>query len=387
VASPTRWLALAAGFAAGFGLTGAACLLGAERAALPYVTAPLDLLPSLRERFALARERRAARRLVLFLGDSLAIDPRGEDTSVPEALRARLRADPDAEGSVELASLAGPALSLYSHYFLADCALALRPDLVVLELNPRTFAPAWLADDRAELAGWLPARRWGEALALPLHAVDVHPDGLFFRGALVAAGGAEAWRRLQREQVRLAFAPEAAARFAQEHLGGGEGLAYAVQHQQASLRREKTAANRATADHARALLGPLLAGLAPGDPGLAVLDALLARLEQSGVAAVAYLAPTNVEHLASLGLYSPRGPARSAARIDAVARRRGASFLDLHALLPDAAFHDHLDHLVQGVPGEGSGAVAAALAPLLQARLREAPGPRAQAPSRCPDAL
>jgi hypothetical protein len=131
----------------------------------------------------------------------------------------------------------------------------------------------------------------------------------------------------------------------------------------------------------------LLAGLAPGDPGLAVLDALLARLEQSGVAAVAYLAPTNVEHLASLGLYSPRGPARSAARIDAVARRRGASFLDLHALLPDAAFHDHLDHLVQGVPGEGSGAVAAALAPLLQARLREAPGPRAQAPSRCPDAL
>lgn len=382
-----RWLALGAGLAAGFALTGVACLRGAERAALPYVTASLDVLPYLHERVARARERRGAERLVLFLGDSLSIDPRGEDSSVPEVLRGLLRADASDPGAVELASLAAPALSLYSHYFLADCVLALAPDVLVLELNPRTFSPVWLAADRAELAGWLPARRWGEALRLRLERVGVHPDALFLHGAVVAAGGAEAWRLVQREQLRLAHAMEPAARALQERLGGSQGLVYQVQHQQRSLRRDKTSADRATEVSAHELLGPVLDGLEPGDPGLAVLDALLRRFAQARVAVVVYLAPVNVEHLAALGLVPAPGLARSARRIDAVARRWGAVFLDLHALLPDAAFRDHLDHLVYGVPGEGSRAVAARLVAVVEAGLRARPATGARPAASCPDAL
>jgi hypothetical protein len=49
-----------------------------------------------------------------------------------------------------------------------------------------------------------------------------------------------------------------------------------------------------------------------------------------------------------------------------------AAFLDLHDLLPDAAFADHLDHLVQDVEPEGSRAVADRLAPLVAERIQDA---------------
>jgi hypothetical protein len=377
-----RWLGLAVGFALALGLTAWAAFGAAERFDLPYVTSSLDVLPLLRERFATARERRTAERRVLFLGDSLAIDTRRPDTSIPEQLRQLLNEDAG-EPRTELAALVGPALSVYSHYYLSECSLALEPDVVVVAVNPRTFSRFWLREDRVELAAWLPRQRWPEALRLPLHTAGLRLDGLVLHHALVSLGGVDAWHRLQREQVRLAWAPRALARGLQERAGLPDGLSFVTLHQQAGLRAEKTAANRATPATVDALLGPTLAGLGPDDPGLAVLDALLARFEAAGVPAVVYLAPTNIERLAALGLHDREGLAGTGARLAEVARRRGAVFLDLHALLPDAAFHDHLDHLVHGVPDEGSRAVAERLAPMVAERLQNAPRPPKTHPS-CP---
>jgi hypothetical protein len=368
-----RWIALGAAFAAALGLVSWGLLSAAEHAELPYGTVPLDLIPQLDERLPPMRARRASEPRVLFLGDSLAIDAKGPDTSIPVRLGQKLAEVQPSGHAVELVAYTGPGLGLFSHYFLSQRVIDREPDQIVLAVNLRSFSKRWRADERPQLAGWLPAEGWPEALALPLHAVDVSADRLFFYRALVALGAFDAWHWLQREQVRLAHAYGSAARWLQAAARVENGLAFRMLHKQAELRRDKTSAFRATPYAARTLLGPALRGLAPDDPALEVLDALLRRFEAAGIAVLVYVAPINVEHLASIGAYDAQGMARTSARIETVSQRRGAAFLDLHDLLPDAAFADHLDHLVQDVEPEGSRALADRLAPLVAERLQNAP--------------
>jgi hypothetical protein len=365
-----RWIALGAAFAAALGLASWGLLSAVERAELPYGTVPLHLIPWLHERLPPMRARRASEHRVLFLGDSLAVDTKGPDTSIPVRLGQAL-AEAQPEGiAVELVAYTGPALGLFSHYFLSQRVIDREPDQIVLAVNLRSFSKRWRADERPQLAGWLPMEAWPEALSLPLHAADVSADRLFFYRALVALGAFDAWHWLQREQVRLAHAYWSAARRVQSAARVESGLDYRVLHEQAELRRDKTAAFRATPYAARTLLGPALRGLAPDDPALEVLDALLQRFEEAGIGVLVYVAPINVEHLSSIDAYDPQAMAQTSARIGAVSRRRGAAFLDLHDLLPDAAFADHLDHLRQDVEPDGSRAVAHRLAPLVAERLQ-----------------
>jgi hypothetical protein len=310
---------------------------------------------------------------VLFLGDSLAIDTKGPDTSIPVRLAQNLAEARPGELTVELVAYTGPGLGLFSHYFLSRRVIDREPDQIVLAVNLRSFSKRWRADERSQLAGWLPAEGWPEALALPLHAVEVSADRLFFYRALVALGAFDAWHWLQREQVRLAYAYWSAARWLQAAARVENGLTFRMLHKQAELRRDKTSAFRATPYATHTLLGPALRGLASGDPGLEVLDALLRRFEEAGIAVLVYVAPINVEHLTSIGAYDAQGMARTGTRIEAVSQRRGAGFLDLHDVLPDAAFADHLDHLMQDVEPEGSRALADRLAPLVAERLQDVP--------------
>ena len=368
-----RWIALGAAFAAALGLVSWGLHGAAERSELPYVTVPLDLIPQLDERLPPMRARRASEHRVLFLGDSLAIDAKGPDTSIPVRLGQELTKAQPGGLAAEIVAYTGPGLGLFSHYFLSQRVIDREPDQIVLAVNLRSFSKRWRADERSQLAGWFPAEGWPEALALPLHTVQVSADRLFFYRALVALGAFDAWHWLQREQVRLAYAYWSAARQLQAAAGVENGLAFRMLHKQAELRRDKTSAFRATPYATRTLLGPALRGLAPDDPALEVLDALLRRFEAAGIAVLVYVAPINALHLASIGAYDPQGMARTSARIEAVSEHRGAAFLDLHALLPDAAFADHLDHLVQDVEPEGSRAVAKRLAPLVAERLQDAP--------------
>ena len=282
-------------------------LAAAERAELPYGTVPLDLIPQLDERLPPMRAKRASEHRVLFLGDSLAIDTKGPDTSIPVRLGQKLAEAQPGGLAVELVAYTGPGLGLFSHYFLSQRVIDREPDQIVLAVNLRSFSKRWRADERSQLAGWLPAEGWPEALALPLHAVEVSADRLFFYRALVALGAFDAWHWLQREQVRLAYAYWSAARWLQAAARVENGLAFRMLHKQAELRRDKTSAFRATPYAARTLLGPALRGLAPDDPALEVLDALLRRFEAAGIAVLVYVAPINVEHLSSIGAYDRTG--------------------------------------------------------------------------------
>jgi hypothetical protein len=365
-----RWIALGAAFAAALGLASWSLLAAAERAELPYGTAPLHAIPWLDARLPPMRAKRPSEHRVLFLGDSLAIDTTGLDTSIPARLGQSLAQARPGELAVELVAYTGPGLGLFSHYFLSQRVIDREPDQIVLAVNLRSFSKRWRADERSQLAGWLPAERWPEALALPLHAVGVSADRLFFYRALVALGAFDAWHWLQREQVRLTYAYWSAARWLQAATRVENGLTFRMLHKQAELRRDKTSAFRATPYATRTLLGPALQGLDPDDPALEVLDALLRRFEEAGIAVLVYVAPINVEHLSSIGTYEPRGMARTSARIEAVSKLRGAAFLDLHDLLPDAAFADHLDHLAQDLEPDGSRTVADRLAPLVAERIQ-----------------
>jgi hypothetical protein len=367
-----RWVALGAAFVAALGLVSWGLLAAAERADLPYGTVPLHVIPWLDERLPPMRAKRPSEHRVLFLGDSLAIDRKGPDTSIPARLAQNLANARPGGLAVELVAYTGPAFGLFSHYFLSQLVIDREPDQIVLAVNLRSFSKRWRADERSQLAGWLPMERWPEALALPLHAVEVSADRLFFYRALVALGAFDAWHWLQRQQVRLAYAYWSAARWLQTTARVEKGLAFRMLHKQAELRRDKTSALRATPYAARTLLGPALQGLALDDPALEALDVLLRRFEEAGIAVLVYVAPINVEHLSSIGAYDPQALARTSARIEAVSQRRGATFLDLHDLLPDAAFADHLDHLVQDVEPEGSRTVADRLAPLVAEHVRDA---------------
>ena len=107
-----RWIALGAAFAAALGLVSWGLYYAAEHSELPYVTVPLDLIPQLDERLPPMRARRASEYRVLFLGDSLAIDTKGADTSIPVRLGQELTEVQPAGVAVEIVAYTGPGLGL-----------------------------------------------------------------------------------------------------------------------------------------------------------------------------------------------------------------------------------------------------------------------------------
>jgi len=350
-----RWAALTTGFAAALLLTTAGLLAALDRAQLEYRQVDLDILDILGARLSRLAAERGHERLLLFLGDSLAENLAQPKSTAPRRLAELL------EHQIQVKPLTSHGLSIYSHYFMSDRMLAIDPDHIVLQVNLASFSPYWNAVERTQLVAWLPARRWLEALQLPLHVVGISADRMIFNRAIVKAGGFEVWHRLQREQVRALRAYWKLADWAQAKTGQPKGLAYR------KLKRllwlvARVRGNRPTAYWVRSRLGPALDGLPADHPVLHVLDALLAHFQEAGVSVVMYAAPFNVEHLRAQGTYNEEGIAHTSAQIDALARRRGAVFLDLHALLPDAAFSDHTNHLYGRGEIDGPGLLAKRIA-------------------------
>jgi hypothetical protein len=357
-----RWVALLAAAAGGFALTGLLLVRLLDGVGERY--RPVALEGGIRTERQLGKAVRVAggRRRIFLLGDSLVFDMTPRPRSIPDNLAALLAAR--TRGRDYVRAVASPGLGAFAHYFLADRILAARPDVVVLSVNLHWFSPIWRGIDPPTLAGWLPARRWAEALALPLEATGVSADRLAFYRALVASGALPAWYRLQREQLRVQGAWQAAARRLQALSGMPEGLAYETEHGRRALAR-RAERGRSTATYAAATFGPVFAGIDADSPTVRALDTLLARYRDAGVAVVVYVAPINVEHLRRLGVYDARGAASAVDFLGRLARRRGARFLDLHALLPDAAFADQNDHLRTDGPVDGAALAARRLLPLV----------------------
>jgi hypothetical protein len=333
-----------------------------DRAGVEYKAVALDLMAQLSIRLALISETIFdGDHQLLFVGDSLAMDMLPPNTSIPIRLRQRLAERGDGRPEFDVGNITASGLSIFSHYFLSDRLIALHPDQIVLAVNLAAFSRRWRANERFQLAGWIPARCWPEAAVLPLHEVGVSADRLLYYRVIVAAGGVEPWRWLQREQVRVAGAYWDAAAWLQDRSGSPHGLEYRMVHGLASVGQRLESKHRPTRALARELFGPALDGLEADHPEIEMLDALLARFRGAGIRVVLYVAPINVEYLTRLGVYDAEGMAR----IEAVAQRRGAAFLDLHDLLPDVAFRDAMNHLTQDAEPDGARLVAERIAPLV----------------------
>jgi hypothetical protein len=365
-----RWASLAAACAASFALAGGGVLWALDAAGIPHPDVDLSVGLQLSEglRSLAQAPRRGA--LVLFLGDSLAMDTSPPDDSIPTRLARALSANWLARRDLELRRVVGPGIGGFSHYFLSEEAAAARPDVVVLGLNLHWFARPWNQTvERPVLVGWLPMQRWPEAAALPLHAVRVSADLAVTYRALVASGALRAWHRLRQEQLRAVHGRRSLESWLQQRAGFPVGLGYSTLHLTARARR--VGFERVTREGAGQMLGEVLRGIDPGNPTLQAVDRLLARHAAAGEALVVYAAPINVEHLRELGVYDAAGVARTLALLEASARRHGARWLDLHALLPDAAFADLYDHLETGGELDPTGRVAQELARAVLAALLE----------------
>jgi hypothetical protein len=266
-----------------------------------------------------------------------------------------------------------PGSSVATHYFMLGEALRHEPRAAVVALNLRSFSARWRALERPEFAGWIEAGRWPQAVGLPLAGVGVTTDRMIFQRAVILAGGLDAWLWLQRLQVRFSHVYWTIEYSLRRRLLTNPSMAFSQRWNMASLMRDKTRFNRATPEGSEIYLGSFLAGLETDADGLRFLDALLSHLSGAGLPTVVYVSPINVEHLRKLGLYDEVSVNRSMASIRSVCEKQGARLLDLHALLPDTAFTDHLDHMVHAKEWndpEGSADIADRVNRALSASLR-----------------
>jgi hypothetical protein len=89
-----------------------------------------------------------------------------------------------------------------------------------------------------------------------------------------------------------------------------------------------------------------LDGVGPEHPVLRVLAAALDVFREQRIPVLVYVVPVNVEYMEKLNVATRTGLAQTVATARAVVEQRGAIFLDLHRLLPDAFFIYPGDHFV-----------------------------------------
>ena len=264
-------------------------------------------------------------------------------------------------------SFASPGYTAFTQYFLSHRIANAGPDHVVLGFNLASFSQHWRKADRPELAAMLPVQNLGEALRLPLHWIGLSTDELLLYTLVAHFGGFGTWLRLTQEQARCVRAWAAAAEWLQARSGAPSGLDYQTLH--FYLRRLTEllpgSPERETEMLARSRYDAVLAGVGPEHPVLRVLRATLEVFRKRGIPVLVYTIPMNVEHLEQLGLLDRAALRRSVESVRRVASASGASLVDLHDLLPDAAFRDAKGHLSVGPPLDAPPIVAERIAQAL----------------------
>jgi hypothetical protein len=344
-------------------LVGSAVVSLLDAFAVPERPTRLAAVEHIEQGVLLNRLLPATDRVVVLFGDSMSMGAREgriAGSGLDAHLRGRFATRPAGEPTIGLDAVVYSGLSPFSYWFLLDEALPPDADLAVLELNLFHLAPDWLARDRIHLAAFVEPSRWLRTLALPLSAIGLSADRLFFFGAMFRAGLIEPWAWLQRRQARLAYAYWGMA----EALDPTGGMRF---HRRAALERMGTAGawekRRMSPREAEALLGTAVGGIDRAHPTLVVLEALLEELARRDVATLVWIPPHNLDRLRELGMLNEEGLASSISVIGERVVAAGARFVDLHALLPDAYFRDQLDHLSGLGEDPGLAHVADVLAP------------------------
>jgi len=261
-------------------------------------------------------------------------------------------------------TFATPGYGQFTQYFLSHRLAGAGPDHVVLGFNLASFSQQWRGIDRPELAALLPLRDLGEALQLPLYWIGLSTDELLLYTMVAHLGGFETWLRLSQEQARCVRAWGSAAAWLQARSGAPNGLAYQMLHffHRRHAQFLPGPPDRETEMLARREHGAVLAGVGPEHAVLRILRATLEVFRERQIPVLVYIIPMNVEHLEQLGLLDRGALRRGVESVRRVALASGASLVDLHDLLPDAAFSDAGGHLGVGAPLDAPPIVAERLA-------------------------
>ncbi|MFP6663198.1 MAG: hypothetical protein VCC00_03235 [Deltaproteobacteria bacterium] len=331
-----RALLLLVAVATGFLLAGL-CLIALLEVA-EVRTSDVDLDQIVATQTVLAAGEGSGERVV-FLGDSLSFSAEGRPSPLWIAgVRMRNKFNrPD----IEILNLSIPGFTTFSHYLTSEAVAELGAGRVIIGVNLSWFSRA-RSLQQPVLAGLLPASRWWEAAGLPLHSIGLSAADLLTYRSIVAAGYFEWWRWLRRQQVRIARGYAALVTYFQKRVGAAAGMRSGPSVEEVM---QQLAVVRPTAADAKRRLASVLQGLAPDNPDLLVLEALVARHRAAGSEVLVLIQPTNIARLIGLGVYDHAGMGASLGRLRAVAARQGADFLDLHDLLPGRSFRDGNDHL------------------------------------------
>ena len=336
---------------------------------IQYARVNVDVALHLDRSFQMAEEVPPSLFRVAYLADSLSLGPGGfqePSTMVHSWLNTLLHQNVKTRGKVSIAPLISSGVTVYSHYFMADRTIAIKPDLALIEFNLFWLSPAWHARlDRTVLAGWLPATWWPEAVSLPLHRVGLTTDRLLLYRGLSTLKLYDAWRALQREQARVIRGYRQLGVWLQERSKHPTGLQYRVIHAIGSMAKLHDRHHRATPYSAKNFHGAAMRDIDAEQFALVMLDALLARLHQARINLIVYIPPHNIEHLQTLGLFDREQLDLTLDQIAAVTARHDGRFVDLHDTLPDEGFRDYVDHFAETPQWHGSQIVARKLLPAI----------------------
>ena len=347
--------------------------LDAARIATPYVDLAamrvmLGVLDAIAQRSPLHPETRVA-----FLSDSTSMHLASGARGLNDRLGSTLAGVAPADSHLRVFSFANPGFTQFTQYFLSHRLADAGPDHVVIGFNLASLAESWRTGDRPELAALLPMRFLGEALRLPTYWIGLSTDELLLYTTVAHLGVFETWLALTQQQARCVHAWGSAAEWVQAHSGAPRGLDYLTLHlyQRRQQQLLPGSPERETEWLARWRYAAALAGVGPEHPVLRVLHATLEVFRAHGIPVLVYIVPLNVEHLEALGMLDRTGLGRSIESLRQVVAASGASLLDLHDLLPDAAYSDAGGHLNVDAPLDAPPIVAQRIAQaVLAARAR-----------------
>jgi hypothetical protein len=251
---------------------------------------------------------------------------------------------------------------MIGEYCVSDDLIEAKPNLIAFELNLRALQPGPLGPfSYAEFSGWIHPRRLPEAAFLPLSEAQITLDKLLLYRSLVASHSEDAWRTLLDRQAKLVNARDLLEGYIERRTGvssSTERRLAAAAHGYARMLVPGTPF--ASVSHTEAMLGAVLRGVDPKSSRLTLLHVLLGEFHAAGIPTLVWVSPVNVEHMRSLGL-SMDGLDRSMENIRFVVESTGATFLDLHDVLPRDAFRDSGDHYTFDGRPNGTAIVGARL--------------------------
>jgi hypothetical protein len=323
---------------------------------------------------------------IAFLGDSTVDPPRSPENSLPAQLELGLEHWQHDGPPVVVYSMAAAALSSVTYHFLTPDIIAAQPDLVVWQLAFTHTSEHWLSGfTHHEFAGRLSFAELLPLLRLPIHELGLSADDLLLYKLLMRPGLRSAWSWLVQEQSRVQKTRD---ELDNRIYGQGANPPVRLFRGLGALKRQKRTMEfvdgRSRYLGKRAIIhqGEGLKGVQPDHVTLRLLAESLALYAEAGIPVVAYLSPINIEHLRAVGVVDEDRLSLSLESYRSVVASHGASFVDLHDLLPDDSFFDARGHFHRTEAFDTPGQIVDKLLPAVTGGLDGLVEQRRGAPSR-----